>query len=88
MGIGGYIRVSSRSQKSNSQHAEIRRWLEAHGYKPDAVQWFEDVETGSTLNRRGFNALSETIFAGTVKTVVVWKLDRMASSITTIGSKM
>jgi DNA invertase Pin-like site-specific DNA recombinase len=81
MSVGVYIRVSSRSQKSDSQHAEIRRWLEAHGYKPEAVQWFEDVETGATLNRSGFNALSEAIFAGTVKTVVVWKLDRMARSM-------
>ena len=81
MSIGVYIRVSSPSQKSDSQRAEIQRWLGAHGYKPDAVQWFEDVETGATLNRSGFNALCEAIFAGTVKTVVVWKLDRMARSM-------
>ncbi len=81
MSIGVYIRVSSRTQKSDSQRAEIERWLDAHGYKPDAVQWFEDVETGATLNRPGFNALSEAVFAGTVKTVVVWKLDRMARSM-------
>jgi len=81
MSVGVYIRVSSRSQKSDSQHAEIRRWLEAHGYKPEAVQWFEDVETGATLNRSGFNALSEAIFDGTVKTIVVWKLDRIARSM-------
>jgi len=81
MSVGVYIRVSSRSQKSDSQRAEIQRWLDAHGYKPEAVQWFEDVETGATLNRSGFNALSEAIFAGTVKAVVVWKLDRMARSM-------
>jgi len=81
MSVGVYIRVSSRSQKSDSQRAEIQRWLDAHGFKADAVQWFEDVETGATLNRSGFNALSEAIFAGTVKTVVVWKLDRMARSM-------
>jgi len=81
MSVGVYIRVSSHTQKSDSQHAEIRRWLEAHGYKADAVQWFEDVETGATLRRSGFNALSDAIFAGTVRTVVVWKLDRMARSM-------
>jgi DNA invertase Pin-like site-specific DNA recombinase len=79
--IGVYIRVSSHSQKSDSQHAEIRRWLTAHGHDLDTVQWFEDTETGSTLTRSGLVRLQEAIFAGTVKTVVVWKLDRIARSM-------
>ena len=79
--IGVYIRVSSHSQKSDSQQAEIQRWLTAHGHAPDAVQWFEDKETGATLHRSGLIRLQEAIFAGTVKTVVVWKLDRLARSM-------
>ena len=76
--IGVYIRVSSHSQKSESQHAEIRRWLTAHGHDLETVQWFEDTETGATLTRSGLIRLQEAIFAGTVKMVVVWKLDRIA----------
>jgi DNA invertase Pin-like site-specific DNA recombinase len=79
--IGVYIRVSSHSQNSDSQYAEIRRWLTAHGHDLDTVQWFEDTETGSTLTRSGLIGLQEAIFAGTVKTVVVWKLDRIARSM-------
>jgi DNA invertase Pin-like site-specific DNA recombinase len=79
--IGVYIRVSSHSQKSDSQHAEIRRWLTAHGHDLDTVQWFEDTETGATLTRSGLIRLQEAIFAGTVKMVVVWKLDRIARSM-------
>jgi DNA invertase Pin-like site-specific DNA recombinase len=79
--IGVYIRVSSHSQKSDSQRAEIRRWLRAHGHDLETVQWFEDTETGATLTRSGLNSLQEAIFAGTVKTVVVWKLDRIARSM-------
>jgi DNA invertase Pin-like site-specific DNA recombinase len=79
--IGVYIRVSSHSQKSDSQHAEIRRWLRAHGHALETVQWFEDTETGATLTRSGFIRLQEEIFAGTVKMVVVWKLDRIARSM-------
>jgi DNA invertase Pin-like site-specific DNA recombinase len=79
--IGVYIRVSSHTQKSDSQYAEIQRWLRAHGHAPEAVQWFEDTETGATLTRSGLNCLQEAIFAGTVKTVVVWKLDRIARSM-------
>jgi DNA invertase Pin-like site-specific DNA recombinase len=79
--IGVYIRVSSHSQKSDSQQAEIQRWLEAHGHDLETVQWFEDKETGATLHRGGLIRLQEAIFAGTVKTVVVWKLDRIARSM-------
>jgi DNA invertase Pin-like site-specific DNA recombinase len=79
--IGVYIRVSSHSQKSDSQYAEIQRWLRAHGHALETVQWFEDTETGATLTRSGLIRLQEAIFAGTVKTVVVWKLDRIARSM-------
>src|SRR5262245_4421657 len=79
--IGVYIRVSSHSQKSDSQRAEVQRWLEAHGHALKTVQWFEDKETGATLHRSGLIRLQEAIFAGTVKTVVVWKLDRLARSM-------
>jgi DNA invertase Pin-like site-specific DNA recombinase len=79
--IGVYIRVSSPSQKSDSQYAEIQRWLRAHGHALDTVQWFEDTETGATLTRSGLIRLQEAVFAGTVKMVVVWKLDRIARSM-------
>ena len=79
--IGVYIRVSSPSQKSDSQHAEIRRWLRAHGHALETVHWFEDTDTGATRPRRGLHGLHEAIFAGTVQAVVVWKLDRLARSM-------
>ena len=81
MNIAVYIRVSTHSQKTASQRADIRRWLTAHGHDPDSVQWFEDKDTGATMQRPGLIALKEAIFAGRVKTVVVWKLDRLARSM-------
>lgn len=81
MSIGVYLRVSSHSQKSDSQREEIQHWLNSHGHNLDAVQWFEDIETGSTLDRRGLIALNEAVFSGKVKTIVVWKLDRIARSM-------
>jgi DNA invertase Pin-like site-specific DNA recombinase len=56
-----YIRVSSHSEKSVSQKTNIRRWLTAHGHDPDSVQWFEDKETGATMQRPGLIALKEAI---------------------------
>ena len=77
--IACYCRVSSQRQKNDSQRAEIKRWLDANGIAPgSAVEWFEDKETGKTLKRQAFDRLQEEIFHGRIKTVVVWKLDRLS----------
>jgi DNA invertase Pin-like site-specific DNA recombinase len=73
-----YCRVSSPRQKTDSQKAEIMRWLQGCGIASSAIQWFEDTETGTTLRRPAFERLQHAIFAGTIKTVVVWKLDRLS----------
>jgi len=76
--IACYCRVSSRDQKHDSQKAEITRWLRNHRISLRQVQWFIDKESGSTLKRPAFDQLQKAIFDGTVKTVVVWKLDRLS----------
>ena len=73
--IACYCRVSSRRQKTDSQKAEITRWLTSHGVELAAVQWFEDIETGMTMRRSAFEQMQRAIFDGAVNTVVVWKLD-------------
>ena len=73
-----YCRVSSSHQKNASQKSEIQHWLKRHGIKPAQAQWFEDKETGKTLKRPAFNSLQKAIFDGKIKTVVVWKLDRIS----------
>ncbi len=42
-------RVSTRQQKTDSQKAEIQRWLKGHGLNPKSVQWFEDHESGKSI---------------------------------------
>ena len=79
--IGVYIRVSSHSQKTDSQKAAISAWLENHGHESEQVRWYTDTESGQTLKREGFQALQADIFRGEVKTVIVWKLDRLARSL-------
>ena len=76
--IACYCRVSSARQKTDSQKPEIRRWLDGNRIDPSTVGWFEDKETGKTLKRPAFDRLQKAIFAGTVTTVVVWKLDRIS----------
>jgi DNA invertase Pin-like site-specific DNA recombinase len=76
--IACYCRVSSRHQKNDSQKAEIERWLWNNPVDMTAVRWFEDKESGATTQRLAFDALLKGIFEGTIKTVVVWKLDRIS----------
>lgn len=76
--IACYCRVSSKSQKNDSQMAEIKRWLRGNGIRLSSVQWFEDKETAKNLKRPAFEELQKAIFNGSVKTVVVWKLDRIS----------
>jgi len=74
------IRVSSpKGQKTDSQRAELEAWLKRHRYK--AVQWFEDHDSGTTMQREEFQRLQGAIFAGEIKTVVVWKLYRLARNL-------
>jgi DNA invertase Pin-like site-specific DNA recombinase len=78
MTVSAYVRVSSRRQKPDSQEAEIKKWLEGNGIAPEKVTWFLDKETGKTLDRPAFQRLQKAIFDGTVRTVIVWKLDRLS----------
>ena len=79
--ISVYIRVSSHSQTAESQRVDIRRWLDLHGYQADQVHWFEDQETGRSLQRPAFQQLQQAVFNGETTTIVVWKLDRLARSM-------
>ena len=81
MSTGVYIRISSASQNSDSQKEEIQKWLHTHGYKPEEVKWFQDIATGKNTARKGFEELNKAIFAGEVKTVVVWRIDRISRNL-------
>jgi DNA invertase Pin-like site-specific DNA recombinase len=76
--IACYIRVSTTRQKTDSQRAEIEKWLKGNGVDPKQVRWYEDKETGKTLARPAFEVLQKDIFSGAVKTVVIWRLDRLS----------
>jgi DNA invertase Pin-like site-specific DNA recombinase len=79
--IAAYIRVSTYDQKTESQREEIARWLKNHGIDPESIQWFEDKETGKTLHRPAFLDLQRAVFDGRIKTVLVWKLDRLSRTM-------
>jgi DNA invertase Pin-like site-specific DNA recombinase len=73
-----YCRISTHRQKVDSQKADIQRWLMGQAVPPTTVQWFDDVDSGTTLVRPAFDRMQQGIFLGTITTVVVWKLDRIS----------
>src|SRR5204863_4832623 len=78
MKVACYVRVSTRRQKDDGQRSEIQQWLTGNGIDSAQVEWFADKESGSTLQRPEFDRLQKAIFNGEVKTVVLWKLDRLS----------
>lgn len=79
--IAAYLRVSSADQKHDSQRLEIRRYLKNNGIPLSRVTWYEDTETGTRLKRPEFDRLQADIFAGKIKTVILWKLDRLSRNL-------
>jgi DNA invertase Pin-like site-specific DNA recombinase len=73
-----YLRVSADDQKHDSQRAELRQWLERQGIDLARVEWYVDTETGRKIDRPDFDRLQADIDVGKRRTVVVYKLDRIA----------
>jgi DNA invertase Pin-like site-specific DNA recombinase len=74
-----YIRVSTVGQNEAGQRREIQRWLKGNGI--DGVRWFVDKQTGDNLDRPAFRELQAAVFNGQIKTIVVWKLDRLSRNL-------
>jgi DNA invertase Pin-like site-specific DNA recombinase len=76
MTTAAYVRVSTVGQNEAGQRRKVREWLKGNGV--DKVRWYVDKATGDNLDRPEFEKLQADIFNGTVKTVVVFKLDRLS----------
>ncbi len=79
MSVAVYVRVSTDRQNLSSQKNEIQRWLDGNGIA-DAV-WYEDKATGNNTDRDAFKELQKAVFNGEVKTIIVFKLDRLSRSL-------
>jgi len=79
--VGVYVRVSTVGQNEAGQKREIGRWLKGNGIKESDIRWYCDKATGTNLERPAFEDLQADIFQGEIKTVVVWKLERLSRSL-------
>ena len=65
--IAAHTRVSTRDQSTLSQRAEIERWLSGNGIQAERVSWYEDQESGTTLQRPQFERLKTDIFSAVLR---------------------
>ena len=79
MTTAAYVRVSTVGQNEAGQRRKVREWLKGNG--ANKVRWYVDKATGDNLDRPEFEKLQADIFNGTVKTVVVFKLDRLSRDL-------
>lgn len=72
--IGIYLRVSSSSQDTRSQEADLKAWAAA---QDDEVQVYRDKASGKSFARDGWQKLWADVQAGQVSKIVIWRLDRL-----------
>lgn len=79
MTTGIYCRVSTTGQNLEGQKREIQKWIDGNGVT-DPI-WFTDEATGNNTERPGFKDLQKAIFNGEIKTLVVYKVDRISRNM-------
>ncbi len=77
-----YMRASSLRQTTESQKPDLETWCKAHLGSVDDAQWFEDIASGKSMNRPAWMEAEQLIKSGRVKTLVIWRLDRLGRTAT------
>lgn len=70
-----YLRVSTYEQHLDNQKPSLLAW-EASAC-PDGAQWFEEVYTGTKMDRAVLEEIMTKVRKGLIKRVVCWSLDRL-----------
>lgn len=76
--VAGYIRVSTTSQDHAYQRRAIELAASVHGEPVSA--WYADVASGKTLKRRELEKMCSALRSGAIRTVWVWRIDRLTRS--------
>jgi DNA invertase Pin-like site-specific DNA recombinase len=81
-----YMRVSKgKGQDFASQKPDLDRWVAARP-EEDTVKWFTDKHTGKVMDRPAFNRLMEDVRAGKVRSIVIWRLDRLGRTVSGLSA--
>jgi DNA invertase Pin-like site-specific DNA recombinase len=74
-----YARVSTDRQTAENKLLELRRYVEAHGWKQ--AQEFVDTISGSKEARPALGRLEVAATKRKIDGVVVWRLDRLGRNL-------
>jgi DNA invertase Pin-like site-specific DNA recombinase len=72
-----YLRVSSKTQDTKSQEADMT----AHAEKEADAVFYKDKFTGKVMNRPGWDKLWQDVLSGKVSKIVIWRLDRLGRTV-------
>jgi putative DNA-invertase from lambdoid prophage Rac len=81
-----YARVSTDNQTHDSQLDEVRGYCQRRGWKD--VEEITDVASGGKCSREGLDRLMAQVRRGRVGTVVVFRLDRLARSLSHLAQML
>lgn len=80
--VGCLVRVSTKDrQDTRSQKLAIRNWASFNHVPTSELQWYEDKQSGKTVNRNGLNRLLKHVQQGKVDVVVMYDLSRLARNL-------
>ena len=81
-GVALYGRVSTQGQNIETQLREARDYCQRNGIVE--YKTYADVASGATSSRPQLDAMLTDLRAGRIKTIVVYKLDRLGRSLTNL----
>lgn len=79
--IALYVRVSTLSQNLAAQEEELLRVGRARGWKAADMQIYREKASGASNSRPVLDSIMTAARSGKVKTLVVYKLDRLGRSL-------
>lgn len=79
--IAIYMRVSTRAQKYESQEGPLLAFCEARKWTSDKFEIFREKAPGKLKSRPILDQILRGARSGKVKTIVVYKLDRLGRSL-------
>jgi len=72
-----YLRVSSKTQDTKSQEADMK----AHAAKTNKPAFYKDKFTGKAMSRPGWDRLWADVCTARINRIVVWRLDRLGRTV-------
>ena len=74
-----YVRVSTETQRTDSQEVELRRYCRQRGWKNLVL--YSNKASGAKSTRPELDRLMQDVRSGKVERIVVFKLDRLGRSL-------